>query len=141
MSCSIKKICQDSENSENTQNMDPDLAVTNNCVAFFKDVLDNNIRFKGVINQNKISEEPDLTRVKRKFNTIFFDVIPIDDIPSQVHLNFDFSNFFIITKKGILCIINNSNKNFLRERQYIQINKSDPSLSHEILKIKFKKWN
>jgi hypothetical protein len=136
MSCSIKKICQDSEN-----NIDPDLAVSNNCVAFFKDVLDNNIRLKGVINQNKISEEPDFTRVKRKFNTIFFDVIPVDDIPSQIHLNFDFSNFFIITKKGILCIINASEKNFLQDRQYIQINKSDPSSSHAKLKIKFKKWS
>ena len=136
MSCSIKKICQDSEN-----NIDPDLAVSNNCVAFFKDVLDNNIRLKGVINQNKISEEPDFTRVKRKFNTIFFDVIPVDDIPSQIHLNFDFSNFFIITKKGILCIINASEKNFLQDRQYIQINKSDPSSSYNKLKIKFKKWS
>jgi len=138
MSCSIKKICQDSEDS---QNIDPDLAVSNNCVAFFKDVLDNNIRLKGLINQNKISEEPDFTRVKRKFNTIFFDIIPVDDIPSQIHLNFDFSNFFIITKKGILCIINSSGKNFLQDRQYIQINKSDPSLSHNELKIKFKKWS
>jgi hypothetical protein len=136
MSCSIKKICQDSES-----NIDPDLAVSNNCLAFFKDVLDNDIRLKGIINQNKISEEPDFTRVKRKFNTIFFDVIPVDDIPSQIHLNFDFSNFFIITKKGILCIINTSEKNFLQDRQYIQINKSDPSLSHNELKIKFKKWS
>jgi len=141
MSCSIQKLCQDS-----TENIDPYLQIENNCVAFFKDVLNKVIRLKGVINQNKITEEPDFTRVKQKFNkfnkfnTIHFDIIPIDDIPSKVFLNFDFKNFFIITTKGIMCIVNTSEKNFLDNSTYITINKESHECECNDVKIKFKYW-
>ena len=138
MSCSIQKLCQDS-----SETIDPYLEIENNCVAFFKDVLNKVIRLKGVINQNKITEEHDFTKVKRKFdklNTIHFDIIPVDDIPSKVFLNFDFKNFFIITKKGIMCIVNTSEKNFLDNNSYISVNKKSHECDCNDVKIKFKYW-
>lgn len=135
MSCSIQKLCQDSQ-----ENIDPVLEIENNCVSFFKDVLNNHIRLKGIINKNKITEESDFTNVILKFNTIHFDIIPVDDIPSKIHLNFDFKNFFIITKKGILCILNNKGKNFQVENQYITIDKQNHKSDSNYVDIKFKYW-
>ncbi len=135
MSCSIQKLCQDS-----SETIDPYLEIENNCVAFFKDVLNKFIRLKGVINQNKITEEPDFTKIKRKFNTIHFDIIPVDDIPSKIFLNFDFKNFFIITRKGIMCIINSSDENFFQNNRYISINKESHECDCNNVTIKFKHW-
>jgi len=135
MSCSIQKLCQDS-----SETIDPYLEIENNCVAFFKDVLNKFIRLKGVINQNKITEEPDFTKIKRKFNTIHFDIIPVEDIPSKVFLNFDFKNFFIITRKGIMCIINSSGENSFQNNRYISINKESHECDCNNVTIKFKHW-
>jgi hypothetical protein len=138
MSCSIQKLCQDS-----SETIDPYLEIENNCVAFFKDVLNKFIRLKGVINQNKITEEPDFTKIKRKFdklNTIHFDIIPVEDIPTKVFLNFDFKNFFIITRKGIMCIVNTSGQNFFENSRYISINKESRECDCNNVTIKFKHW-
>ena len=137
MSCSIKKLCQDSQDSVKT--IDPVLSIESNCVGFFKEVLQNNIRLKGVINKDKILEEPDFSKVKSDpLTTIFFDIIPVDDIPLKVYLNFNFNNFFIVTKKGVLCILNKTSEKYIDHPVYVDINKKTLTASNKSIQIKFK---
>ena len=137
MSCSIKKLCQDSQDSVKT--IDPVLSIESNCVGFFKEVLQNNIRLKGVINKDKILEEPDFSKVKSDpLTTIFFDIIPVDDIPLKVYLNFNFNNFFIVTKKGVLCILNKTSEKYIDHPVYVDINKKTLTAHNKSIQIKFK---
>jgi len=137
MSCSIKQLCQDSQDSEKT--IDPVLFIESNCVGFFKEVLQNDIRLKGVIKQDKILEEPDFSKVKSDpLTTIFFDIIPVDDIPMKVFLNFNFNNFFIVTKKGVLCILNKTGEKYLDHPAYVEINKKTLTTHNKNIQIKFK---
>lgn len=137
MSCSIKQLCQDSQDSVKT--IDPVLFIESNCVGFFKEVLQNDIRLKGVINKDKILEEPDFSKVKSDpLTTIFFDIIPVDDIPLKVFLNFNFNNFFIVTKKGVLCILNKTGEKYLDRPVYVEINKKNLTAYNKNIQIKFK---
>jgi hypothetical protein len=137
MSCSIKQLCQDSQDS--VQTIDPVLSIESNCVNFFKEVLQNDIRLKGVINKEKILEEPDFSKVKSDpLTTIFFDIIPVDDIPMKVYLNFNFNNFFIVTKKGVLCILNKTGEKYIDNPAYIDINKKTLSAHNKNIQIKYK---
>ncbi len=134
MSCSIKQLCQDS-----VQTIDPVLSIESNCVGFFKEVLQNDIRLKGVIHNEKILEEYNFSKVKSNpLTTIFFDIIPVDDIPMRVYLNFNFNNFFIITKKGVLCILNKTGEKYLDHPTYVDINKKTLTVHNKNIQIKFK---
>lgn len=134
MSCSIKQLCQDS-----VKTIDPVLSIESNCVGFFKEVLQNDIRLKGIINKDKILEEFDFSKVKSDLlTTIFFDIIPVDDIPMKVYLNFNFNNFFIVTKKGVLCILNKSGEKYLDHPVYVDINKKTLTAYNKNIQIKFK---
>lgn len=84
--CSISSLCSEEIKENNLQMLDIDKKI----VIVAKNKLKLNQRFKGEINKQ-----------------IFYDVIPIDNFPDKIILNTIpklFKNFFIITRKGILCI-------------------------------------
>jgi len=102
--------------------------------------IKNNKRTKGSIINKKIYTNKMDSNTKE--NHTFFDILPTDNFPSVVGLVSIpqyFKNFFLITKKGILCI-----RPYLVKREDIQTSKMDFTKSFSTTKhgytIHFKTW-
>jgi hypothetical protein len=102
--------------------------------------LKKNKRIKGTIINKKIQT----TNIDKnsKYNHTFFDILPTEEFPSVIGLVSIpqyFKNFFLVTRKGILCI-----RPYSVKREDINTTKMDFSKSFSVTKygytIHYKTW-
>lgn len=122
-SCST--LCKDSKDS---------FKVDKSFLKFAKEVLMNNYRLKGSIKDKEITEHNKFIKTD-----VAFDIIPVNEFPKKIKIDFEFNTFIIITNVGILCII----RTIKSTQKYIELSKSfdkNFSSNDKYFNLNFTKW-